>query len=393
MQVFKVYFKVIRNNRGQLIMYVMIFLLMTLLVSAFYSSAGAPQIASFSASKPSAAIINEDEPGSLIQGFMEYFSEHASIQAMGAQPDALQDALFFHSVEYAVKIPKGFTEAFLSGGDAALEAVGTPDSTNAVFLKTLVDKYFATAALYRKYGKENNQAEIAQLVRADLKKAAPMRVESSVPVRPSEGQHLYVFNYMSYTLFAVLILGVTTFMLTFNQADLKRRNLCAPLPSTSMNLQMFLANMVFGVVCWALMCGLGVAIYAKEMTFLQGLWLCVNAFVFMIASLAISFLLGTLIKKRNAQAPLQNTLTLAFSFLSGAFVPQFLLSKAVLTIASFTPTYWYIKSNHMIAALSGFSLSNIAPVLFNLLVMLGFGAAALLVAMAVSKKRSAGGLA
>jgi len=393
MQVFKVYFKVIRSNRGQLIMYVMIFLLMTFIVSTFYSNVAAPQTASFSASKPRVAIINEDELSPLMAGFTEYFSEHASLEKIGSQGDALQDALFFHSVEYAVKIPKGFTQAFMSGEDAALETTGTPDSTSAVFLQTLVDRYFATAALYVKYGKGNDQAGLAQLVRNDLGQAAPVQVASSAPVRPAEGQYLYVFNYMSYTLFAVLILGVTTFMLSFNETDLKRRNLCAPLPSTSMNLQMFLANMVFGVVCWALMSGMGVAIYFKDMISLNGLWLCLNAFVFMIACLGISFLLGTLIKKRNAQAPLQNTLTLAFSFLSGAFVPQFMLGKTVLTIASFTPTYWFIKSNHLIAALSGFSLDSIAPVLFNMLIMMGFGAAALLTAMAISKKRGAGGLA
>lgn len=392
MQVFKVYFKVIRSNRGQLIMYVMIFLLMTFLVSAFYSNVSTPQTASFSVSRPKASIINEDESSALVKGFTEFFSEHVSLQNMDGRGDALKDALFFHSVEYAVKIPKGFTEAFMKGEDVSLEAAGTPDSTNAVFLQTLVDKYFSTAALYVKYGKGIDQAMLAQLVRADLNKTAPVWVESSTPVRPNEGQHLYVFNYMSYTLFAVLILGVTTFMLSFNETDLKRRNLCAPIRSASMNLQMFLANMVFGTVCWALMSGLGVAIYAKEMISIQGLWLCLNAFVFMIACLGISFLLGTLIKKRNSQAPLQNTLTLAFSFLSGAFVPQFMLGKTVLTIASFTPTYWYIKSNHAITALSSFSLTNIAPVLFNMLIVLGFGAASLLVAMAISKKRSAGGL-
>ena len=392
MQVFKVYFKVIRSNRGQLIMYVMIFLLMTFLVSAFYSNISTPQTSSFSVSRPKAAIINEDESSALVKGFEEYFSDHVSLQKMDGRGDALKDALFFHSVEYAVKIPKGFTDAFMKGEDVSLEAAGTPDSTNAVLLQTLVDRYFATAALYVKYGRGNNQADIAQLVRADLNKTAPVWVESSNPVRPNEGQHLYVFNYMSYTLFAVLILGVTTFMLSFNETDLKRRNLCAPIRSASMNLQMFLANLVFGAVCWALMSGLGVAIYAKDMISIQGLWLCLNAFVFMIACLGISFLLGTLIKKRNSQAPLQNTLTLAFSFLSGAFVPQFMLGKTVLTIASFTPTYWYIKSNHVITALSNFSLSNIAPVLFNMMIVLGFGAAALLVAMAISKKRSAGGL-
>ena len=393
MQVFKVYFKVIRSNRGQLIMYVMIFLLMTFLVSAFYGNVGTPQTSSFSASKPKAAVINEDGAGPLVKGFVEFFSDHVSLKDIGAQGDALQDALFFHSVEYVVKIPEGFTQAFLSGGDAALMTAGTPESANAVFLQALADRYFSTAALYVKYGKGYGQAELAQLVRADLNKAAPMWVESAAPKRPDEGQHLYVYNYMSYTLFAVLILGVTTFMLSFNETDLKRRNLCAPLPSAQMNLQMFLANMVFGIVCWALMSGLGFAIYFKEMYSLQGLWLCLNAFVFMIACLGISFLLGTLIKKRTAQAPLQNTLTLAFSFLSGAFVPQFMLGKTVLTIASFTPTYWYIKSNHAIVALGRFSLDSVAPVLFNMLVVLGFGAAALLTALAISKKRGAGGLA
>jgi ABC-2 type transport system permease protein len=393
MQVFKVYFKVIRSNRGQLIMYVMIFLLMTFLVSSLNTNAPTQQTSSFSASKPKVALINEDDGSALVTGFTEYFTEHVSLENMDAQGNALKDALFFHSVEFAVKIPKGFTEAFMKGEDAALETSGTPDSANAVFLQTLVDRYFATAALYVKYGKGNDQAQLARFVRADLNRSVPVRVESSTTVRPNEGQHLYAFNYMSYTLFAVLILGVTTFMLSFNETDLKRRNLCAPIPSSGMNLQMFLANMVFGVVCWALMSGMGVIIYAKAMISLQGLWLCLNAFVFMIACLGISFLLGTLIKKRNSQAPLQNTLTLAFSFLSGAFVPQFMLGKTVLTIASFTPTYWYIKSNHVITALSSFSLSNIAPVLFNMLIVLGFGAAALLVAMAISKKRSAGGLA
>lgn len=393
MQVFKIYFKVIRSNRGQLIMYVMIFLLNVFLVSVFYSNTATPQTSSFSVSKPKAAIINEDMPSGLVTGFTEYFSEHVSLQSLEERSDALKDALFFHTVEYAVKIPKEFTEAFMNGKDVSLEAAGTPDSTNTVLLQTLVDRYFSTASLYVKYGKGNNQEELARLVSADLNKTAPVWLESSSPVRPNEGQHLYVFNYQSYTLFAVLILGVTTFMLTFNETDLKRRNLCAPVRSVSMNLQMFLANMVYGVICWALMSGLSVAIYARAMISIQGLWLCLNAFVFMIACLGVSFLLGTLIKKRNAQVPLQNTLTLAFSFLSGAFVPQFMLGKTVLTIASFTPTYWYIKSNHAIVALSNFSLNNIAPVLFNMLIVLGFGAAALLCAMAISKKRSAGGLA
>ena len=393
MQVFKVYFKVIRSNRGLLIMYVMIFLTLTFLISTFSIGSLPSQSASFSAVKPKAAIINLDEDNLLLKGFQDYFVEHASLEDISAKGDALKDALFFHTVEYAVRIPEGFTQALLKGESVTLEAAGTPDSTEAVLLQTLIDKYFATAALYVKYGKGNDLSELAQLVRSDLNQAAPVQVSSKAPVVVSEGSHIYVFNYMSYSLFAILILGVTTFMLTFNETDLKRRNLCAPLPVNNINLQMFLANIVFGVVCWALLSGLSIIIYAKDMLSIKGAWLCLNSLVFMLAALGISFLLGSVIKKRSAQAPLQNTLTLAFSFLSGAFVPQAMLDKTVLSIASFTPNYWFVKSNHAIAALKGFSMTEVAPILTNMLIVLGFGVAALLTALAVSKKRTVGGLA
>ncbi len=393
MQVFKVYFKVIRNNRGQLIMYLMIFLLLTFMMSTFFTSSVPSQSASFSAVKPKAAIINMDEENPLLDGFRNFIAEHASMVDINADGDALKDALFFHTVEYAVRVPEGFTQAFLNGDDMALEAAGTPDSTQAVLLGELVDKYFSTAALYVKYGKSNDLHEIANLIRNDLNQAAPIQVSTKTPVMNTDGVHIYVFNYMSYSLFAVLILGVTTFMLSFNETDLKRRNLCAPLPIYNMNLQMFLANIVFGAVCWALLSGMAVVIYHKDMLSVKGIWLCLNSFAYMLSALGISFLLGSLIKKRSAQAPLQNTLTLAFSFLSGAFVPQAMLDKTVLSIASFTPNYWFIKNNHTISALRGFSIGEVSPILMNILIMFGFGAAALLTALAIAKKRAAGGVA
>ncbi len=393
MQVFKVYFKVIRHNRIQLMIYVVIFLLMTVIVSSMYTATMTSQATAFTAAKPNAAVVSLDGETPLVKGFIEFFGEHASLQTVSPEGDALKDALFFHAVEYAVKIPQGFTRAFLNGEDAALETAGAQDSVNGVLLRTLADRYFATAGLYAKFGGNLTQEEIVRLTRRDLSLSAGLRMESAAPAAQDEGVYLYVFNYISYSLLAVLILGVTSFMLTFNETDLRRRNMCAPIPSFHMNMQMFLANIVFGIVCWALMAGMGFVLYFRDMATPAGLMLLLNSFVFTISCLGISFLLGTLIKKRAAQAPLQNTLTLAFSFLGGAFVPQFLMGKTVLTIASFTPTYWYIKSNHLIVSLHDFSMASLAPVFGNMAVLLGFGAAFLLVALAIAKKRSAGAAA
>jgi ABC-2 type transport system permease protein len=390
MQAFKVYFKVVRASRMQMLVYVIVFLGVTMVMSSLYGGSVAPQAASFSAVRSKAAVISYDEDSPLLKGFVDYLSASAQLEDISGEGEALQDALFFHAIEFAVKIPKGFTQAFLDGEDVSLEMASSAYSADTVFLKDLVDRYFNTAALYVKHGAGLDQTEIVQLVASDLRASAPVRVEAAASAQPTAGEYVYVLNYMSYPLFAMLILGVVTIMLVFNQTDLKRRNLCAPVPSAKTNLQVFLGHLIYGVICWALMCLIGVGRYVHEMVSVKGLWACLNAFAFMLACLGISFLVGTLIKKSTVVPAIQNILALGTSFLSGAFVPQYLLGKTVLTIASFTPTYWYVRANHAIAELPGFSLTEVAPILGYMLILLGFGAAALLVALAAARKQSGG---
>ena len=82
-----------------------------------------------------------------------------------------------------------------------------------------------------------------------------------------------------------------------------------------------------------------------------------------------------------------NVFSLGTCFISGVFVPQALLGKTVLTIASFTPTYWYIKANNDIAAAINFNTGNLIPIFTNMLVVLAFGAAVLAVTLVVIKQR------
>ena len=96
----------------------------------------------------------------------------------------------------------------------------------------------------------------------------------------------------------------------------------------------------------------------------NGLLLCINALVFTISALSISYLVGLLIKSRNAQSAIANVLSLGFSFLSGVFIPQELLSDKALAIASFNPTYWYVKANNVIGTLSNFSFDNLSPSIY-----------------------------
>jgi ABC-2 type transport system permease protein len=119
----------------------------------------------------------------------------------------------------------------------------------------------------------------------------------------------------------------------------------------------------------------------------NGLLVCINALAFTIAALSISYLVGLLIKNRNAQSAAANVLSLGLCFTSGVFVPQELLSEKALTIASFNPVYWYVKANNTIGSLSNFSFNNLSSVLTYILIELGFAIAIFSVVLVIGKQK------
>lgn len=82
-----------------------------------------------------------------------------------------------------------------------------------------------------------------------------------------------------------------------------------------------------------------------------------------------------------------NVVALGCSFISGVFVPQEMLGDTVLNIASFTPTYWYIKANSAIAETVEFSFKNLTPIYTDMLIMLAFAVACIAVALVIMKQK------
>lgn len=119
----------------------------------------------------------------------------------------------------------------------------------------------------------------------------------------------------------------------------------------------------------------------------KGLLFLLNSFVFTLAVLSISYLIGNVVKSKSAMSAAANVFSLGTCFISGVFVPQALLGKTVLTIASFTPTYWYVKSNNDIANMVNFKIEKLMPIFVNMLIIIGFAVAVLAVTLVVIKQK------
>jgi len=382
MQVYKAFFKIIYKNISQLMIYIVVFLILAILFASTYTD---PVSTNFTDAKVNIAFINHDKNSNLIEGLKDYLSKNANIVNVSDDTQKFQDALVFRQVEYIVKVPEGFTEGLLSGKDVKLEKTTLPNSTSNVYMDNIINKYLNTVKIYTYNIKDLSEEQLISHVDKDM--------SQKIEVTLSRGQTLksekpgYYFNYLAYSLFAILILGVCSVMMVFNDTDLKKRNLCSPMNTRSMNLQMILGNLSFAVLVWFIMVFASFIMCGSYMFTTNGLLLILNSFVFTLAALSISFLVGNIIKSRGAMSAAANVFSLGTCFISGVFVRQALLGKTVLTIASFTPTYWYVKSNNAITDMIDFKIENLIPVFNNMLIMIGFAVAVLAVTLAVIKQK------
>ncbi len=384
MPVFQAYKRVIKKSIPQLMIYIGVFI--GLAAALMGRGSGTSATAQFADARARMAYVDEAESSILTEGLKDYLSQYADMIDVEHDQASLQDALFFEDVDYILRIPSGFTEAFLAGRAIELEKTSRPGSVSSVYLDMNINKFLNTARFYLA-NTPISQQDLVDRVSKDLSVETAVEVKSfEVSADTSEAIGAF-FNYMSYVLLSLLILGVGTFMLVFNQQDIRRRTLCSPVPLRQQNMQILFGNLIYAVVCWIIMMALGFVMYGKTMLTKQVMLMALNAFVFSLVGLSISFMVGSVLKSRNTMSAVTNVLTLGMSFTSGVFVPQYLLGEQVLSFAQILPTYWFVKFNNEIINMGSITSDTLRPLLGYMGMQLGIAVAVLAVALVIVKQK------
>lgn len=385
MQVFKAYFKVMRGSAISLAISLSVFMGLAVLFSFI---APKTAISSFEPTKIPVAVINRDGDSELAQGLVDYLAGTGRLVSYPDDEEKLQDALFYRKVEYIAIIPPGFSDAFMSGEDCAIRKVIVPDSTSSFYVDMNIDKFLNTVRLHRLYSGEKEEAQLVAAAMADLAVDTPVTVRSFGRLPSSHGPYSYYYAYCAYALLAMIMTGVSSIMIAFNEKDLYMRNLCAPLPKRSMRLQLAAGHGVFALGCWGILVIGSFILHGKSLlsSGLTGLY-ALNTLAFAVVCAGIGFLVGSSVKSYGAQAGAMNVIALGMSFLGGVFVPQTVMSKSVLVVAKFLPSYWFIRANDAISELSRFTGDSLRPIYGSILIQLGFAIAIFSVTLLLSKER------
>ena len=383
MSVFSVCLRILKKNLPTISIYFIVFVFVSSIITIMTSPSA---LGEFGKTKLPIALFAEENTA-LVEGLKESLAQQANFVQIEDNREKLQEAMFYRRVHYILRIPSGFTESFIQGRPIVLQRTSIPDSMSAIYIDLRIDRYLETLRLYTAAMPEADISEKVAFVLDDL------AIDTKVEVTEHENQSndisilKYYYNFLAYTIMFAIIFGVSSILLVFNDIDIRRRNLCSPLGSSKISLQCFLASALFALINWVALVALSSVFGLDEIT-APSTWLYIaNSLVFTICISGLAFLIGSLTKNREVVSAVANIVTLGTSFMSGVFVPQEILGENVLRIASFMPTYWYVRANDRIAGLIDFSFYNLSDVLISLAIQLAFGAAFLVAALVIGKRR------
>ncbi len=342
MTVFRCYMKITKKNISIVLMYFVIFTIVSLIM--FYAGRGDDGSGKFTSSRLNAGIVDNDKSG-VSEKLADYLSKLHNADMLENDISALQEKMYYNRYEIIIQIPEGFSENLLSG-DAKVSVTQQPGSYSYMYVESQINDFINRIIKYNIAGYTMEESfEKVQDVKES--KVTLIDVNGNGGNMPD---FAFLFQFFPYTSIAILgnLLGII--LCSFRKKEVKNRIAASAVSLRRQSAEAFLSFIVIGVIVWAAFLALVFAIRGKELlNNVNMFYYIINSFAVMALSLSIAFLTGILAKEPSMVNMIITPVSLFMSFLGGVFVPLNLLNSTVRKIARFVPVYWYEEVNNKLS--------------------------------------------
>ena len=344
MQVFNLFFKIARSKIGIGLLYLVIFLAI-----CFPMVHSSNQQVDFEETRLNVYLDDQDQ-SEASRLFSEELARKHDLVSLENNRETIMDALYYQNVDYALTINPGYEKNL---GNLSEEAMAQP-----LFATFHLNDTYKTAMmdLYLKDYVRNVRMEIAMgksLPDAIAGAEAMLSTEIDVEMVPPPADAVQnqgftdkfatFFRMLCYILIAVLPNVLAPVMLAMNSEDARKRIECSRVSASAYLIQLFAACAVMTVLIWLVFMAGGMVLYGGVY---QGTncWLAVlNSFVFAVVATMFTIFLCSFRMGNTAIGMISQIAGIGMAFLSGAFIPQSMLSEGVLNVAKILPGYWYVR--------------------------------------------------
>lgn len=377
MTVFKAFLKVLNKCKTPIIMYTVI-----LIAFGGLNMQTSDSAASFVTSKPDVLIVNEDEDMGITHNLIQYIQDNCNIVSVKDDEEARNDALFYRDVSYIIYIPADYRNNFLDGKNPEIKIKSTGDG-EASYAEMLLTRYLRVANIYEKT--IDNEEKLIVKINEALDKEAPVEMTSHLDTGSISKASFY-YNFLNYSILAGCVYVICLILSSFKNEKISKRTVISSMNYRKHNRILLASNFLFAIVLWLFYVAMSFILTGRVMCSGQGIIYIVNSFVFTICATTLAFLIGNLVKNKNAINGIINVVALGSSFLCGAFVPADWLPASVLSIAHFLPSYWYIQTNELVKTMETINYEAIKPAVFNMGMVLVFSVIFIILSNMISRK-------
>ncbi len=371
MQVFNLYFKLLKSNKWIIVLYFAIFLTVALVISDAQSIDGNNDQEKMKEEVLTITIIDEDKK-IFGEGLMKYFSERNKILEMEYDEEAILDKLYWRKLDYALVIPKGFEKSLLDENieDMELKCMKVPGYFDAEFFESELSMYTAKLTSLLKSGYSMNEAQQQLLDLQDEE----IKVEVATFINKNQNDKTTMFLlYVPYLFITLGMNGIGLILLTINAPLVKARMECS-----STQLKTRIAGLIGGITMYGVLLMavvlIVVVILSKGSIFTDERlpYFLLNMLAMLLFSLSLGFFTGTVSKNSDVVNGLVNVLSIGLCFMGGVFVPYEFFGDAVLKVARFVPTYWYAVNNMNIGAMTQMTPEFAKEIFWQISLIVGY---------------------
>lgn len=352
MQVYKCFFRILKKQMGQIIMYLGIFLALSIVVSL---QGAENKGAEFEAAEFSFSVFDEDDSPASKQ-MTAYLAKENELVEIPDEKSAVQDELYNRHTHCVLRIPKGFGESLKEDEVKEISLTSVPGTFYGEIFEGKVNGYVTVLRNYLKGGFDEAEA----LKRAEKTLALEPEVElSSARDESIHSKMYYFFNYVPYIFLCICVVAITPVLIVFRGKGIGERMESSAYPVSKVNLSLCGGIVTAGIGLVVIHSTMVAALTKGALFSGKGLLYVANVVSFTFVAISFVFLIGRFVKRLEVLSMIANVAALGMSFLGGIFVPLHLLGDGVVRIAHFLPAYWYIRAAGWIDSYTGGSKAEL----------------------------------
>lgn len=343
MQVFKTFFKILKRHMSSMITYAVIFIVILLLLT----TNGDKSNASFKESSSDVAVVDLDK-SDFSESFISYMKTKQNITLVEKDDARMAEELYYYLYQVILEIPENAEKDLLAGKDISIMQYDTPDSSVQAFVSRQVNSYVTAYKAYLDMGYTGEALEEKVMENMELNTDVEMYGGA---VETFAGLHMF-YQFLAFILVSVLITSMAPILVAFRKKEVQARSLCSALPKIKQNIGVFAGTAICSIGLLAIFIVISVVLYGKD--FNANVWVYfLNAFVFMLVAVGIVFLITAYDLSQNAVTIIANVVGMGMAFLGGIFVSLEIMSKDILIISKWLPTYWYVQVLNKLSTATG----------------------------------------